>query len=334
MSSGTSDREIRSLLFDPEIPFQKKASLVFRYQFRENPVYRAFVEASGITVPEEPRPEEIPLLPIRAFRETRQSTRREPPPLIFRSSGTSQMTRSLHEVHDPTLYEESVLRGFDLFFPDNPVVWAYAPGYSDNPDSSLIRMMEILIGRDPSGLSRILQEGEIPSPEELTEVEVSGRQLILFGAAFGLLDMMESEGVDLPEGSRVIETGGMKTYRREMSREELHRRLAEGFGLSPTAIGSEYGMCEMLSQAWSLEEGWFESVPWLQVTIRDPLDPQIVLPPGEEGKIGLIDLANLYSCSFILTEDRGVADESGRFQVLGRWNPENLRGCNFMIDGD
>jgi hypothetical protein len=126
----------------------------------------------------------------------------------------------------------------------------------------------------------------------------------------------------------------MKTHRREITKKELHQKLAEGFGLPKAQVHSEYGMAELLSQAYSLEEEWFECVPWMKVSIRNPKNPMKEVPKGEEGLIGVMDLANLYSCSFILTGDKGVQREDSKFQILGRWNPENLRGCNFLIDSD
>ncbi|MEX0994635.1 MAG: hypothetical protein WD599_03845, partial [Balneolaceae bacterium] len=198
--------------------------------------------------------------------------------------------------------------------------------------SSLVWMLNDLIRRDETGLSKFLDLDAPLQYEELKEVESADKPFILFGAAFGLLDLIERERIKLPDHSIVIETGGMKTRKREMGKEKLQAILAEGFGLPAGSIHSEYGMCELLSQAYSKGDLWFESVPWMKVTIRDPKNPDRVCEAGEEGKIGVLDLANLYSCSFLLTEDRGVADSNDRFQVLGRWNPENLRGCNFLID--
>jgi len=148
------------------------------------------------------------------------------------------------------------------------------------------------------------------------------------------LDLIEISKVKLPGDSIIIETGGMKTFRREMTKEELHNSLTDGFGLSNENIHSEYGMTELLSQAYSTGDNWFQCVPWMSISIRNPENPMEEVPKGEEGLIGVMDLANMYSCSFILTGDKGVQRSDGKFQVLGRWNPENLRGCNFLIDQD
>src|SRR5699024_3709152 len=149
-----------------------------------------------------------------------------------------------------------------------------------------------------------------------------------------LLDLLEMQEVSLPAGGIVIETGGMKTHRREVSRRELHQTLAHGFGLDLSRIHSEYGMSELLSQASATGSEWFHTAPWMKVNIRNPENPHEALPSFEEGLIGIIDLANVYSCSFLLTGDRGMMDKNGRFKVMGRWNPKDLRGCNFLIEED
>ena len=195
-------------------------------------------------------------------------------------------------------------------------------------------MLQQLIDRDPRNLSRFIPLGQPLDKGQMASAADSNRQLILFGAAFGLLDLIELEKVKLPTGSVVIETGGMKTRRREIGRDELHSRLADGFGIPREDIHSEYGMCELLSQAYSTEGGWFRTTATMRVTIHDGDDPLKICRPGQEGRIGVVDLANRDSCSFVLTGDRGVADENGRFQVLGRWSPEDMRGCNFLIDRD
>ncbi len=325
---------IREKIFSRELSLDEKAERIFRYQVENNRVYQLFVDTLGFSVEQIPATDEIPLLPVRAFKETRVVSGNVSAELHFKSSGTSDMQPAIHEIPDPGLYRESVLKGFNHFYPCNPVIFAYTPGYSENPHSSLIWMLKALAEQDMSGMSRFVQAEALMDARLLAEISSSGRGLILFGAAFGLLDLLETDNLHLPDGTIVIETGGMKTHRREISRQELHERLAGGFGLPVGQIHSEYGMCELLSQAYAKKGGFFEPVPWMKVTVRDPDDPSRICTPGEEGLIGIIDLANIYSCAFLLTEDRGVADTSGRFRVLGRWNPDNPRGCNFLIDRD
>ncbi|MDZ7715300.1 MAG: hypothetical protein U5J95_03725 [Balneolaceae bacterium] len=316
-----------------EVSFEEKAMAVFEYQRQHNEVYGRFCQALGV---EPDHTFDIPLLPIQAFKEAQITMQPDPDPeIIFQSSGTSGMNRSKHLVADTNLYRKSILNGFNQFYDlDQSVILAYTPGYADNPHSSLIWMLNELIAQDDIGLSRFLSLDKPLEQATVEEIEASGRRLILFGAAFGLLDLAESSTVSLPNNSTVIETGGMKTHRREMSREEMHHILADGFDLANDRIHSEYGMAELLSQAYATGGKWFRSVPWMKVTIRDPDDPMKQLPPFYEGLIGVVDLANVHSCPFILTGDKGVMDKKDRFQVLGRWNPKDLRGCNFLIDED
>lgn len=336
-------------IFSADIPFGEKVRRIAAYQYEQNPVYRRYCEALSDTgaisedllhwqdeSAEEHFESSVPLLPVRAFRDADVTVSPgDEHDLIFRSSGTSGMQRSVHRVLDRTLCETSLLKGFRHFYQSgSAVIWGYTPGYADNPDSSLIYMLKTLIGTDDSGLSRFLPLGEPLNEAAIHELEQEGKRLILFGAAFGLLDLLEMEPVTLPPNSTVIETGGMKTHRREITREELHRQLAEGFGLDRSRIHSEYGMAELLSQAYATGGSWFRTVPWMQVSIRNPDHPFETLPPYSEGLIGVIDLANVHSCPFLLTGDRGISDPKGRFKVLGRWNPKDLRGCNFLIEED
>lgn len=329
------NREWADYLFASDSSFEEKARAVFEYQFKENPVYQRFCRALAVSPEKLASADEIPLLPIRAFKDAVVRANGREPDLVFRSSGTSGMERSEHQVADADVYRRSILQGINTFYSlDELVIWAYTPGYSDNPDSSLVWMLNELIREDDSGLSRFLPLDQSLDEKAVEQVKKSGRRLMLFGAAFGLIDLVERQPVKLPKGSLVMETGGMKTHRREMSREELHRRLARGFSLPKQQVHSEYGMAEMLSQAYATGGAWFHPVPWLRVIVIDPDDPRRRLPAGREGLIGILDLANVHSCSFLLTGDRGVQRSDGSFKVLGRWKPDNLRGCNFLIDRD
>lgn len=320
--------------FDEQQPFEQKAIELFELQRKYNPVYARFVKALGKD--QVSSVEDIPLLPIQAFKEQKIVTpETEEPELFFQSSGTTAMKKSRHYLVDKELYRRSIIRGMSYFYElDDLVVWAYTPGYAQNPHSSLIWMLKELVRLDHSGLSRFLNLNKPLVQSNIDEVREQGKKLMVFGAAFGLLDLLEISSVTLPEDAIIMETGGMKTFRREMSREVLHRALATGFGLSEKQIHSEYGMTELLSQAYSQGGKWFECVPWMKVTIRNPKSPLETVPYGEEGLIGILDLANVHSCAFILTGDKGILREDGRFQISGRWNPRDLRGCNFLIDQD
>jgi hypothetical protein len=172
------------------------------------------------------------------------------------------------------------------------------------------------------------------NPDEIGRITASGKKLMLFGAAFGLTDMAEASPVTLPAGSIIVETGGMKTHRREMGREEMHSKLATSFNIPPENIHSEYGMTELLSQAWMQGDGVFRCPHWMRVSIHDPDNPPERLPDGREGLIGITDLANLNSCSFLMTGDAGVRYPDGSFRVTGRVQHSNLRGCNFLVEED
>ena len=323
-------------IFSNQVSFEEKALRIFEFQREKNPIFQRFCDALGVSSPRKCK--EIPLLPIKAFKEAKVITANEVNPdksLIFRSSGTSAMHRSQHFIADKEIYRESILSGIKHFYElDDYVIWAYTPGYNTNPNSSLVWMLNMLIERESSGLSRFLPLNTPLDQKEIDKVVHSGKKLMVFGAAFGLMDLIEFAKIQLPNQSVILETGGMKTHRRQISKEELHQQLADGFGLPLSNIHSEYGMAELLSQAYARGSLWFKPVSWMDISIRDPQDPLSEMPYGEEGLIGIVDLANLYSCSFILTGDKGIQKEDKEFQVMGRWNPKNLRGCNFLIESD
>ena len=328
-----------SYIFDPAIPFEEKALEVFRFQYKHCAVYRRFCDALSKSPDRVEAVQSIPLLPIKAFKEAEVQSfpSDESPDLVFKSSGTRSMSRSKHVVYDQEIYRRSILKGFEQHYDLSQLAMlAYLPGYSDNPDSSLIWMVNELIRETNTELSRFLPFQQPLDLELIDKIAASNRQLMLFGAAFGLLDLleMESSKLYLPPDSLIIETGGMKTHRREMTRDELHNTLSDGFGISHGQIHSEYGMAEMLSQAYQTGGEWFEPVHWLDISVRDPKDPSAKVTDSQDGLIGILDLANIYSCSFLLTGDRGVQTSDGKFNVLGRWNRKNMRGCNFLIDTD
>lgn len=331
-----SDPDKLSLsIFDPTVTFIENARSVFQFQVENNPVYRTFAQ-HFIPAGEIPdRAEEFPLLPIRAFKESDLIAEGFKPEITFKSSGTGSMARSRHHVADPDIYRRAILRGFGTYFnATDYTLLCYAPGYSDNPDSSLLWMLKYLAGLDTKALSRFLPLNQPLTQADIEEACSGGRDIILFGAAFGLLDLIGMDSAELPPNAHIIETGGMKTHRREMSKKELRDRLSNGFNLPQKHIHSEYGMCELMSQLYAIGDQWFEAPHWVNASVRDAHDPSRVCSPGEEGKVAIIDLANIYSCPFILTEDRGVMNDEGNLAVLGRWHGASLRGCNFLIDRD
>jgi hypothetical protein len=228
-----------SFIFDGKKDFEERALKVFEFQRTNSPVYGRFVEALGLSKVE--RLSEIPLMPVQAFRDAEVFCGEQKPDLFFQSSGTTGMQRSRHFVQDPKIYHASIRLGFDLFYgEDDWVFLAYTPGYQDNPHSSLIYMLRFLIEGDGSGLSHFLTLNAPLDQKLLEAIQKSGRRLMLFGAAFGLMDLAENHPQPLPEGSIIMETGGMKTLRREISRDEMHQRLSEAFEVPLQAVHSEY----------------------------------------------------------------------------------------------
>jgi len=303
--------------------FDRYAEIVLSYQKAHNPVYSRL---DGFTY-----------LPVQAFKLAPVATFDHGlAEKVFLSSGTRGQIRSRHYIKDISIYERSVLKGFDMAITQRfgweavePVLLAHLPAYAE--ESSLVHMLKTLIahrGGDGSGF--FLDETETLD-NGIQLARQSGRPLLLFGAAFGLLDLLEGQPWPLPDGSVVVETGGMKTHRREVKRSALHHILQNGFDVPADRVVSEYGMCELLSQCYTDAEGVFQPPPWMRFEVLDPSDGQTVLPKGEEGVLALFDLANMYSVSAILTGDRARAEGDG-FTIHGRLSSSELRGCNFLIE--
>ena len=313
---------------DDSISWKEKRELIYQHQLSNIDVYKTFVDALG----SESNFEGPPTIPIDIFKVDGWYRERIAD-LRFKSSATGGI-RSTHHIRRAAVYELSIQRSFQTVFGSGPfTIASHLPGYTEaGEESSLLYMIRHLIkifGNSHSGSflgeARKLNEMIIKSEER-------GDQLLVFGAAFGLVDFLECETLQLPSNSIVIETGGMKTHRKEMDRRSLHERLAEGFGLERNRIYSEYGMCEMLSQSYTRGGEAFRSPPWMEVAIVDPEAPWRKLPDGEVGAIAVFDCANMHSISSILTKDRGRRTPDG-FEVLGRLQSSELRGCNFLIEG-
>ncbi len=277
----------------------------------------------------------IPHIPIGLFKQRPLiAGRPEDAEVVFTSSGTGSRGRSRHFVKRISVYERSFTTHFRSVFGDGPfTLVGHLPGYDRTREtSSLVWMVKGLIerfGDDHSGL--FLEDAQLLQLAiEFSRSERSA--FILFGAAFGLLDLAEKGDWLLPDGARVVETGGMKTHRREIDRTSLHERLAAGFGIDTSNVWSEYGMCELLSQCYSCGDGVFYPPPWMRFDVRDISNPMRSVAEGEPGLMAVKDLANMYSISAILTED--VATRVGRgFRLHGRLTGANLRGCNMLIEG-
>ncbi len=310
--------------------FEKIALKIFRYQHENNPVYREFCDYLNINVREIKTVAQIPFLPIGFFKSHKIVSNTGAVVQTFTSSGTTGAATSRHTITDLSLYEESYRKAFAQFYGniEDYVVLALLPSYLEREGSSLIYMVEDLIQLSSNPESGFYLHNQQELAEKLSALDNSGRNIILIGVTYALLDMIEKYDFRL-KNTIIMETGGMKGKRKEMIREELHQRLCTGFGVS--AIHSEYGMTELLSQAYSLGEGIFECPPWMQIHIRDTEDALSYINNGKTGGINVIDLANINSCAFIATQDLGKKYVNGTFEVLGRFDNSDIRGCNLLV---
>ena len=310
--------------------FVQAALQTFGYQYQRNQVYQRFCTLLGRTPDKVRQLTDIPFLPIEFFKSEAVYCGNERPTTVFTSSGTTGSQTSHHYVKDLAVYQQSFRQGFADFYGniEEYTVLALLPSYLERTGSSLITMVADLIERSGSADSGFyLNEYDLLA-EKLTALDRSGRKVLLIGVSFALLDLVETHRFQL-KNTIVMETGGMKGRRKELIREELHAILCEGFGVE--YIHSEYGMTELLSQAYSAGSGLYESVRWLKVLIRDTNDALSYQRPLKTGGINLIDLANIHSCSFIATQDLGRLHPDGRFEVLGRFDNADIRGCNLLI---
>ena len=310
--------------------FEKTALKVFRYQFDNNLVYNEFCKYLGIEKQFVKTLAQIPFLPIQFFKSHSVLSGDGPVQLAFTSSGTTGAATSTHYLTDVAMYEQSYCKGFARFYGDiqDFVILALLPSYLEREGSSLIYMVKDLIdlSRNPESGFYLNQYDELT--RKLIALDRSGQNVILIGVTYALLDLIERNDFNL-KNTIIMETGGMKGKRKEMIREELHGQLCKGFGVG--AIHSEYGMTELLSQAYSLGNGTFECPPWMQVLIRDTEDAFTYVNEGKTGGINVIDLANINSCSFVATQDLGRKNPNNSFEVLGRFDNSDIRGCNLMV---
>jgi phenylacetate-coenzyme A ligase PaaK-like adenylate-forming protein len=310
--------------------FEKIALKVFRFQYENNLVYRQFCDFLKVNKGQIKSISQIPFLPIQFFKSHEVLSSNQEIQETFTSSGTTGKITSKHLVTDVSLYEQSYLQAFSQFYGNiqDYTLLALLPSYLDRKGSSLIYMVNDLIKKSENGDSGFYLHnyGELIS--KLKQLDNSGKNVLLIGVTYALLDLIEKENFQL-QNTIIMETGGMKGKRKEMIREELHQILTNGFGVS--AIHSEYGMTELLSQAYSLGDGIFECPNWMQVLIRDTEDAVSYIPDGKTGGINIIDLANINSCSFIATQDLGKKYSDGTFEVLGRFDNSDIRGCNLMV---
>jgi len=313
-----------------ETEFEKLALELFRYQHKANPLYREFCGLLGVDPLKVDHYREIPFLPVEFFRDHRViSGNPGSIGMVFTSSGTTGSLPSRHYVTDLSLYRESFRKAFGLFYGDPSMytILALLPGYLERPGSSLVFMMEDLIGSGAEGSGFYLHEAD-RLESALPGLHAAGRGIFLFGVSHALLDFAMQHPVSIP-GAIVMETGGMKGRKKEMVREELHSLICRG--LDVEKVHAEYGMTELLSQAYSQGSGLFRTPPWMRVLVRDVNDPLSLLSSQVTGGLNIIDLANLNSCAFIATQDLGRIHPDGSFEVLGRFDSSDIRGCSLLI---
>ena len=309
--------------------FEAVALEIFNFQAAENPVYKAYLQALGVEAGSVNTIDKIPFLPIRFFKSHAIRTTVFEPAVVFESSGTTGIINSRHLVKDLALYEDSFTKGFELFYGSikDYCIIGLLPSYLERNNSSLVLMVDKFIR-----LSEHPQSGFYLNEYEqlfaiINELETRKQKVLLVGVTFALLDFAEKHSLSL-QNTIIMETGGMKGRREEMIRPAVHEILKEAF--HTPVIHSEYGMTELLSQAYSKGEGIFNCPPWMKILLRDDEDPFFIKSEGS-GAINVIDLANIYSCSFIATDDAGKLYADGSFEVLGRIDGSDLRGCSLMV---
>ena len=310
--------------------FEKIALKVFRFQYDNNDVYREFCQHLKIEKQQVKSLTQIPFLPIQFFKSHEVVTGNNPIQTTFTSSGTTGMATSKHLLTDLSLYELSYRQAFSQFYGniEDYVVLALLPSYLEREGSSLIYMVNDLIKKTNNSDSGFYLHNYDELITKLIALDQSGQNVVLIGVTYALLDLIEKQKFQL-QNTLIMETGGMKGKRKELIREELHEILCAGFGVA--TIHSEYGMTELLSQAYSLGNGVFECPQWMQILIRDTEDALHYVAEGKTGGINVIDLANLNSCSFIATQDLGKKNPNATFEVLGRFDNSDIRGCNLLI---
>ncbi|MEO9570965.1 MAG: acyl transferase [Polaribacter sp.] len=310
--------------------FKQVALEVFKHQFKNNKVYRSFCDLLYIHPSDVSTVKEIPFLPIQFFKSRKVLSSLDEVQETFTSSGTTGSTTSNHFVTDINLYKESYLKGFAHFYGniEDYVVLALLPNYLERKGSSLVFMVDDLITKSKNSESGFYLNNIEELAKKLTELDQKRQKVLLIGVSFALLDLVELQQFNL-KNTIIMETGGMKGRRKELIREELHQLLKNGFNVDK--IHSEYGMTELLSQGYSNGNGIFKTPPWMKILIRDTEDALTIQPVKKNGGINVIDLANYNSCSFIATQDLGKVHKNGTFEIVGRFDNSDIRGCNLMV---
>lgn len=311
--------------------FEEICLAIFNYQARHCQVYKSYISHLRIEPKNITSSEQIPYLPISFFKTHEVLSDQATPEIIFSSSGTTGTLQSRHLVTAVNVYEQSFNTAFEQFYGKiaDTCLLALLPSYLERDGSSLIYMVDALLRQSKHPDSGYFLHNHDELYHKLRQLQSGNQKTILIGVTYALLDFIERHKIEFPD-LIVMETGGMKGKRKEMVREELHALLQEGFGVN--AIHSEYGMTELLSQAYSPGAGIFHCPPWMKISLRDMNDPLSSAPNNRTGGINVIDLANINSCSFIATQDLGRLFPDGSFEVLGRFDNADIRGCNLLVN--
>ena len=310
--------------------FKTCALQVFRHQFKNNAIYRSFCDLLYIHSSDVKEVEEIPFLPIQFFKSHAVLSSTQAVKETFTSSGTTGSSVSKHMVTDLSWYKKSYTKGFEHFYGpiEEYTVLGLLPNYLERDGSSLIYMVDDFIKKSNKPASGFYLNNLTELSKTLIALDKKGEKVLLIGVTFALLDLIERQQFKL-QNTIIMETGGMKGRRKEIIRNELHEILCAGLGVSK--IHSEYGMTELLSQGYSSGDGVFDCPPWMKILARDTEDALTMVGSNKTGGLNVIDLANYNSCSFIATQDLGKVDNNGRFEVLGRFDHSDIRGCNLMV---
>ncbi|WJJ97375.1 acyl transferase [Algibacter luteus] len=310
--------------------FEQLAIQIFKHQFENNRVYRSFCDLLYKHPSEVKTILDIPFLPIQFFKTREVLSSKKPVKITFTSSGTTGSETSKHHITDLSIYEQSFTKGFEHFYGkiEDYVVLGLLPSYLEREGSSLVYMVDSMIKISNHPESGFYLNNLSELKDTLTKVDSEGKKVLLIGVSFALLDLVETHQFNL-KNTIVMETGGMKGRRKEIIRTELHNILKKGFGVAQ--IHSEYGMTELLSQAYSKGEGVFTCPPWMKVLTRDTEDALTIQESGKTGGLNIVDLANVNSCAFIATQDLGKTNLDGSFEVIGRFDNSDIRGCNLMV---
>ena len=321
--------EHKILHIDSPEQFNRLALEIFYFQKDAIPVYGRFIESLPEKFRNPAHFTEIPFLPVGFFKSEKILPAGMEYRTVFHSSGTTGSERSKHYIAEPRHYEKIFTEGFKIFYgePSSYCFLALLPSYLEQQNSSLVYMADKLIAKSPYSESGFYKEDHENLFAVLQSLKQRKIKTLLLGVTYALLDFAEKYRIGFP-GLTVMETGGMKGRRREMIREEVHELLRPAFGVKH--IHSEYGMTELMSQAYAQKNGIFHCPAWMKVLIRDANDPFSMVPAGQTGGINIIDLGNIYSCAFIATQDLGRLHPDGSFEVLGRFDHSDIRGCNLL----